>query len=881
MRCVKCGRELDQGALFCPFCGEKVPSGGQVDNTPLYQCEVRGLLRSGQLIVYRDRTEFVLSRVQKMVLPYESLVSLKKGMDRISFIMEDARTESCTVNRKNLHEAFYTIEQASRPYLARRKERLAAQGIRYSFPSSPSGLGGVLSSGLLNILDDRVEYLSPAGKGETVSYQDVKAARISQVGALELALYDGSRKAYTVDKELREELAAFLQEALRPFIEKRKAELLARGIYFSFLSSQGFSKGTLDVYDRRLVFTAKAGQEEATDFQDIRAFSVSDGTLTVDLTNAVTRTYTVDKESQEELSAFLDQAVSPYIEDRTKGFDLCFGMNERLEINQARGLFHILRQGGREITPAYSLDGLLRAEAVETQLSRDAVSTFFAINGNTAPPGREERFTALTLRLTVRTEEGQEELPVRFTGMTGSAGRSGPAYGRCMEDLERLFSFLEERVPACERILPPPPAEETAPEEAQISEAVPVETESEEADSAPAPVPADSGPFGALIGGISDFVEHCATPMTVAIQGDWESGSGGFLHMVYRQLGARDRSKVFWLSTWQFSQFDLGEQLPSLLADKLIELLGGGVNEEAKTRARALAQGVIGIASGLISQGTSDGQKLSEALFRDNLAGSLEQKRKLFSELVSRRAGGGKVILFVDDLTRLPPSKVVGLLEALRSFFDTPGCIFMASVDRETVLRGKEELSGPDYSVEKGNAYFDRLFKTAFRVPKGSMNVRQYVRDNLVRTGIPTGDEAEILHYGELAGLSVGGDPKALERLFNSLLLVKSLAGEELYGLREGRLSLFALLCMQSSFPGAYRCLVRRKDRIAPELILSLTGASPLEEEAGLTEEERQRFRAFAGELCAALDADGTGCLTQAECAAFAKALAVSAITSM
>ena len=137
MRCVKCGRELDQGALFCPFCGEKVPSGGQVDNTPLYQCEVRGLLRSGQLIVYRDRTEFVLSRVQKMVLPYESLVSLKKGMDRISFIMEDARTESCTVNRKNLHEAFYTIEQASRPYLARRKGGWRPRASATPFPAAP------------------------------------------------------------------------------------------------------------------------------------------------------------------------------------------------------------------------------------------------------------------------------------------------------------------------------------------------------------------------------------------------------------------------------------------------------------------------------------------------------------------------------------------------------------------------------------------------------------------------------------------------------------------------------------------------------------------------------------------------------------------------
>lgn len=880
MRCVKCGKELDGGALFCPFCGAKAPDGAFDEKTPLYQCQVKGLLRSGQLIVYRDRTEFVMSQVQKMVFPYESLVSLKKGLDRISFLMDDGRTETCAVNRKNLHEAFYTIEQASRPFLARRKEQLRDQGVRYSFPSSPSGLGGVLGSGLLNLLDDRMEYLSSGGKGETVSYEDVKSARISQMGALELAMYDGSRKAFAVDKELREEVSAFLSEALRPFIEKRRAELLAQGIYFSFLSSQGFSKGTLNVYDGRLGFTAKAGQEETTDFQEIRAFSVSDGTLTLELTNAVTRTYTVDKDSQEELNAFLEQAVSPYIEERTKGFDLCFGMNERLEINEERGLFHVLRQGGREISPAYSLDGLLKAEAAEIPISRDAVSTFFAFSGNTTPPGHEEQFTALTLRLTVRTEQGEEEVPVRFTGMTGNSGRSGPAYQRCMEELERLFSFLAQRVPACERVLPPPPAEDPAPEAAPSPEAPPAEPEGEAADSAPAPA-ADSGPFGALIGGISNFVEHCATPMTIAIQGDWESGSGSFLHMIYERLQRDGWGSVFWLSTWQFAQFDPGDQLPSLLGDRLIELLGGSVNEEAKARAKMLAQGVIGIASGLISQGTSDGQKLTDALFKDSAAGSLDQKRKLFSDLAGRRAGGGKLILFVGDLNRLAPARAVSLLEALRGYFDTPGCIFMAAIDRETVLRGKRELSGPDYSEAKGNAYFDWLFKTAFRVPKSSLDVQKYVRDKLDSIGIPTGDEAGLRHYGELAGLSVGGDPKALERLFNSLLLLRSLAGEELFALREGRLSLFALLCMQSGFPGAYRCLVRKKDQITPELLLSLTGASPLEEEAGLSEEEKQRFRAFAGELCAALDADGTGRLTETECAAFIKALAVSAITSL
>ena len=105
------------------------------------------------------------------------------------------------------------------------------------------------------------------------------------------------------------------------------------------------------------------------------------------------------------------------------------------------------------------------------------------------------------------------------------------------------------------------------------------------------------------------------------------------MRMVYKGLEEIYPNNILWLPTWQFAQTEMGDQFPLQMADKLIELLGGSLNEEAKVRAKMLAQGVIGIASGIISRGSSDGKKLTDALFRDNQSNPLEQRVRLFAHL--------------------------------------------------------------------------------------------------------------------------------------------------------------------------------------------------------------------------------------------------------
>lgn len=855
MRCVKCGNELEEGATFCPRYGERVSK--EDSGSPIYQCEVKGLLRSGKLLVYRDRAEFVVSPVQKMTFHYASLAAVRKGLDRIHFIMEDGRTEACLVNRKNLHKAFYVIDQAVKPYLEKRKSLLQEQGVRFSFPSSPSGLGGVLSNGLLNVLDDRCDYTTPAGKTESVSYQDVKTAQVTGLGVLEFTMYDGTRKAYAVEKELREEVSAFFQTALTPFAEERKARLLAMGIFFSFPRGQG----TLNIYADRLEFLGSAGQREVVPFPEIRAVYTYEDSLEAALTDGTSKLFPMDPDLRAQVLDFLTKAIAPYEAQRTQGFDCSFGSDETLEINPERGVFHVLRQNGREISQEYKLAELVQAEMVETTAGRDLVSALL-----TAPTGKtgEERVAELGVLLTLQTDGEQAEVSVRFGSFPFGVSRTSPDYGQSAAEQTKLAGFLAERCPDCRLVLLPP-VETAAPQALPQPETPPV-VEAPAAERKAAGV--ERGQFGTLIDGIRNFVEQCGTPMTIAIQGDWESGSGSFLRMVHDSLSGN----VFWLSTWQFSQPVPREQLPLLLGGSLIELMEGAGSAEAISRAKLLTKGVIGIASGLFLKGAADSQTLTNALFGADPDNSLEQKVKQFQALVKRKAsaGNGRVLFFVDGLNRLPPAQAVELLDAMRYYLDCPGCVFIVAVDRERVVQGVEGKG------ENGEAYFDKLFKTGFRVLESSFDVPKYVEDNLGRANIHPQDPEELEHYSQLAVLSVGPDPKALERLFSSLLLLRSVMGEAAFASRQRRLTMFALLCMQSRFPGAYRELARKRDLLTPAFLSALAaGADPVDW-AGLEEREQPAFRAFFQELCTAIDMDGEQGISQEDCAAFAEALSAS-----
>ena len=70
------------------------------------------------------------------------------------------------------------------------------------------------------------------------------------------------------------------------------------------------------------------------------------------------------------------------------------------------------------------------------------------------------------------------------------------------------------------------------------------------------------------IGGLARFISLCSTPLTISIQGSWGTGKTSIMNLVKQQL-PEDVFPV-WFNTWQFSQFNMSEELPVSLLTSLL-----------------------------------------------------------------------------------------------------------------------------------------------------------------------------------------------------------------------------------------------------------------------------------------------------------------------
>lgn len=891
MNCVKCGHEIMEGAVFCPYCGEKVAAGTPGESRPIYQVSVKGKLKSGQLSVYSDRTEFATSSVQKTIYNYSALVAVRKkmgvgsvlglGLDHIEFITEDGATESCPVSRKDIHEAFLRIQEAIQPYLVQRKQRLMEQGIRYSLVSST----GLTGSGILNISDDQAELKVKSGLGKVVFFRDVKSVGVT-AGSLEFLLVDGSTKSFGVDRELQGEVLAFVRQAVEPYIAERKQSLLAQGIYFSCFSSYVAESGILNVFQDRVEFTAKSGSGETVFFSDVRTVRLFTETLELALTNGTSKSFGVERDTQDEILAFVKEAIQPYVLRRTVGFDLSFGIDERLEVNEERGVFHLLRQGGNEITEECPLDSIVRCERVERGAPKSALGLLagaakaVGVQDKLRAPDADDVISCVGVDLTIQEVQGPWTETVRFGDFALGISRANKKYDQYLAEADRFMDYLSQRCPACELVVPPPP--EPKPEPAAQPGAPEVLPAVTEAPAAPA---VEKDEFGLVkyIEGVARFIDSCSTPMTIAIQGSLGSGRSGFMRLLSEHLG--EGMNLIWLHTAQLSRAKSDESFALQVENQLRSQLGGvaAASEATKGRMRQAAKGLGSILISAATGGNSDGQDLMEAVFGSGGETPRQALSGVFSELLkSGPAGRRKIIIFLDELDRLAPAKAVDMLEALRNFFDCEGCVLAAAIDFAFFQRGVREHPGAEPNEEREKALFDEVFQMSFRVPASGYDVGNYVRSKLEQMGIPAAEGGEELDfYTALIRRSVGVDPKSMDRLFNSFLLLKNMADRELYEDRVQRLMLFALLCMQTRYQTAYDHLKRIRDRVTPALLSGLCGEdSEVAAHSGLSGEEREKFLGFAQVFYDIINTDHTAEISQAECAVFARVLEFSSITS-
>lgn len=360
---------------------------------------------------------------------------------------------------------------------------------------------------------------------------------------------------------------------------------------------------------------------------------------------------------------------------------------------------------------------------------------------------------------------------------------------------------------------------------------------------------------------LSDFIRKCATPMTIAIQGDWGSGKTSIMGLIKENLS--DEVKPISFNTWWFSQFEMQSFLSINLLNHFISELGG--NKDTKTKVakffRATGRSLmIGAVNKIAGDATAE--KLSENLGSSDIfeyGKELKNLKDLLIEAVSsqlRDPHPNRVVFFIDDLDRLPPEKAVELLEVLKIFLDIPNCVFILAVDYNIVTKGIRKKYGEDVDEEKGRSFFDKIIQLPFVIPISQYKVKIYLTELMKNMGIHILD-SEIDSYINLLESSIGFNPRSIKRLLNSFLLLYSVATKK--GIfskdddgkqKSSKLRvLFACLCLQMAFSQLYEYILKKLNDNDPDLLDRLSEYEDLIKDNNFLEEMKQSIKSNSFQL--------------------------------
>jgi len=317
---------------------------------------------------------------------------------------------------------------------------------------------------------------------------------------------------------------------------------------------------------------------------------------------------------------------------------------------------------------------------------------------------------------------------------------------------------------------------------------------------------------------LTKFISETATPMTIGIQGEWGSGKTSLLNQIHSGLETGGYKQI-WINAWEHSLSSSAEQaLLKIIQEIITEFVGGdkalSKRKDLSDKLNTFVKGAAKIGASVIG-GNAAADATTELFSNKNTIRELRTElRKVSEDIVGASSNDiSKAVIYVDDLDRIEPKDAVKILELLKNIFDVPNCVFVLAIDYQVVVKGlKEKFGDPEKNEWEFRAFFDKIIQLPFMMPMGQYDIGNYVLDLLGKIEYLEGDDDEIRDkITKLVQYSIGGNPRSLKRLINSLTLIdifSRLSDDEDENLDEtiiesddGKIILLALVCLQISYP--------------------------------------------------------------------------------
>jgi predicted KAP-like P-loop ATPase len=251
--------------------------------------------------------------------------------------------------------------------------------------------------------------------------------------------------------------------------------------------------------------------------------------------------------------------------------------------------------------------------------------------------------------------------------------------------------------------------------------------------------------------GVSRFAENLAQKLldsktrisstAIGIVAPWGYGKTSILNLMKAELNKnRDKNKllIFDFNPWIYSK-------RSNLTSEYINTLENEISPMKKewgkiTKAITEFHKVLTVLVGK--------EIISKVPFLETLKNliSLKSEAKTHKNLedckkaINQSLEGKQIIVFIDDIDRLPADEVMDILRMVKSICNFKNCVYVLAYDEEYIIKAIKEAFG-----EKGDDYLEKIISLPYKLPEYSNEIRiKFLKKGLQK------DLVEPAHYQQL-----------------------------------------------------------------------------------------------------------------------------------
>jgi hypothetical protein len=294
--------------------------------------------------------------------------------------------------------------------------------------------------------------------------------------------------------------------------------------------------------------------------------------------------------------------------------------------------------------------------------------------------------------------------------------------------------------------------------------------------------------FGDPLGNlIVDIVTTSDPNFSIGIFGEWGTGKTTLMNLVNKKLDEKNKTGktnilTVWFDAWRYEREEQFALVP------LMRTIAYKMDEQPKYEKAKVVffKSIVTAAKGLASKYVLPEKYVEE--LHGNLTSSAmktlaeEDKDTIYfhglkqiedeMKKVLEDSPESRVVVFIDDLDRCSPKKVLEVFESIKAFLGIKGFIYILGLSREIILKAVKEAYR-QYEID-GEEYIKKIIQLPIRIPDWDEHIEELIGHLLKMEGAKKIGEkywSIIEKNKSLIAKIVEPNPREVKRFINSYML--------------------------------------------------------------------------------------------------------------